>query len=382
MGGALGAAGFGLQVAGQIQQTFGEWLKAREAKAFLEKERHRLQKLQYPTRGEQRRRRRLREVLGAAEAAGQRQSFGINLIQPELFREAGFELDVDPASVARAAAARGEVEAAEQRIAGLRAALAGTRGKKKGQRKQLRRETSQLTNLLFAAAEAEAAANRPRGIRRVGEPGGVLGTERDRRLFDVLLGRIETAARGEAGADPELERRLAEEERQVHEVLRRQLGPDYATSSAGIEALAEFSQRANELRTEFARRDLTELLPIIGAERGRLAEIAGVRQALLAFPAVLPGEAARTLASLAGVNLEELRMMQQDRLAMLAQGQFPTPPSPIGIGLVSGGEGMERSGSALSMGALLGGGGGGGGFGGASLRNSRIASQAFQVDNP
>jgi len=57
--------------------------------------------------------------------------------------------------------------------------------------------------------------------------------------------RIQDIQSGKLDVDPMLVQQLGTQERQLNEQLRRDLGPDYATSSAGIEALQKFKQLAN-----------------------------------------------------------------------------------------------------------------------------------------
>ena len=64
---------------------------------------------------------------------------------------------------------------------------------------------------------------------------------------------LERALRGEEPLDPTLRRELDEQEMELHERLRRQWGPDYASGSAGIEALADFDRNKAEAFANYNR---------------------------------------------------------------------------------------------------------------------------------
>lgn len=72
-----------------------------------------------------------------------------------------------------------------------------------------------------------------------------------------LLEHQRKALAGELPVDPTLERTLAEGEAQLRAQLQAQLGTGYETSTPGIQALAEFSRRAAEARTNVAHGELT-----------------------------------------------------------------------------------------------------------------------------
>ena len=62
----------------------------------------------------------------------------------------------------------------------------------------------------------------------------------NQRTLDALAGNLPV--------DPGLERNLSQQEAQLHNSLFAQLGPGYATSTPGQQALTNFAQRADELR--------------------------------------------------------------------------------------------------------------------------------------
>lgn len=72
-----------------------------------------------------------------------------------------------------------------------------------------------------------------------------------------FLERTQAALAGNLPVNPALERELQEGEETLREALRKQLGPGFETSTPGIEALAQFTQRGTELREGARRGDLT-----------------------------------------------------------------------------------------------------------------------------
>jgi hypothetical protein len=71
----------------------------------------------------------------------------------------------------------------------------------------------------------------------------------NQQIQNTLAQQIQAIQSGaDKGYDPLLDQSLATQEQQTREQLRRNLGGDYETSSAGIEALARFNQGANTQR--------------------------------------------------------------------------------------------------------------------------------------
>lgn len=97
------------------------------------------------------------------------------------------------------------------------------------------------------------------------DQGNIIDFERQEDPLDPLrqeieqgfLERTQAALAGELPVNPALISDLDEQEQTLREQLRSQLGPGFETSTPGIEALAEFSQRKNELLEASRRGDLT-----------------------------------------------------------------------------------------------------------------------------
>jgi hypothetical protein len=97
-----------------------------------------------------------------------------------------------------------------------------------------------------------------------------------------FLERTQAALKGELPTDPGLLRELDEGEQRLHETLRQNLGSGYATSSPGIEAMADFTKRRSEILDAARRGDLT-LAEQLGQARGasNLAQTAGRMESLV-----------------------------------------------------------------------------------------------------
>jgi hypothetical protein len=87
-----------------------------------------------------------------------------------------------------------------------------------------------------------------------------------------LLERSQAALSGTLPVDPALERSLTDNTRTLEATLAQQLGPRYATSTAGIQALAENTKRAEELRSS-ARTGQLSLAEQLGVARQQMGNV-------------------------------------------------------------------------------------------------------------
>lgn len=95
----------------------------------------------------------------------------------------------------------------------------------------------------MGGAEAERGLTRDFGA----QAGGTLGNygqlmDPNLQIQQQIAQQIQDIQAGKADFDPFLTQQFGDQERVLREQLRRQLGPDYETSSAGIEALSKFNQ--------------------------------------------------------------------------------------------------------------------------------------------
>lgn len=111
--------------------------------------------------------------------------------------------------------------------------------------------------------------------------------QQEAAIAQQLRQRTLDALAGNLPVDPALERGLGEQRGTLEATLRGNLGTGYATSTPGIQALADFDKRAEELRAAQRRDQLTtaEGLRLAGtqvgqtASSGNLASILGITNA-------------------------------------------------------------------------------------------------------
>lgn len=97
--------------------------------------------------------------------------------------------------------------------------------------------------------------------------------QRQADLQKKLEERSLAALEGTLPVDPALERELEQGRIDLVEQLRKQLGPGFATSTPGIQALAEFDKRAKELRASARTGQLTLAEQLSGAREQRTENV-------------------------------------------------------------------------------------------------------------
>lgn len=185
-------------------------------------------------------------------------------------------------------------------------------------------------------------------------------------ITGMMQERTLKALRGELPIDPAIERWISEGRQTLGDQLRANLGTGYATSTPGIQALAEFDKRANEIRSA-AQRDAiynTSQLQQAGTQFGssidqmRLGNVTGL-QTLPFGGAQGIGAAGAALQGPLSGYLQDRNMQFQ---AAVQNAQQANQPSGLGqvLGSVVGGVGgFFLGGPAGAMaGASLGGGAG------------------------
>lgn len=288
---------------------------------------------------ENRLRKRHRNTLFDADTYARRGAFERTLVTPDLYRQAGYEVEYDEASMAAAQAARSRADAtladlasAESELAGLRGkkarreALSGLRGKdrkaalkelrqtKKGLRRDVRSGRRQSDMDVRAAGEAEAGAGRIKSLKYVG-----VGSEADREIDRLLTERVKGALTTGESTDPRLLREMDEEEGLLRATLARRFGNDYENTTGGRAQLAAFNQRKKESLADFARRDVAEYNPMRLGQRQTLGAIAAQNMGLMTAPSDVSFNTSDNLQRLAGSYGAFEEMLQTDRLAALGQ---------------------------------------------------------------
>lgn len=92
-----------------------------------------------------------------------------------------------------------------------------------------------------------------------------------KEIQDLLGKRTLAALRGELPVDQGLLNELGKQEEQLQEQLRKNLGPGYATSTPGIQALSEFSKNKSAMLDAARRGDVT-LAESLGLARANANE--------------------------------------------------------------------------------------------------------------
>lgn len=185
-------------------------------------------------------------------------------------------------------------------------------------------------------------------------------------ITGMMQERTLKALRGELPIDPAIERWISEGRQTLGDQLRANLGSGYLTSTPGIQALAEFDKRANEIRSA-AQRDAiynTSQLQQAGTQFGssidqmRLGNVTGIQTMPFGGAQGLGAAGAALQGPLSGY-LQDRNMQFQ---AAVQNAQQANQPSGFGqlLGSVVGGiGGFMLGGPAGAMaGASLGGGAG------------------------
>lgn len=145
--------------------------------------------------------------------------------------------------------------------------------------------------------------------------------DQQKSLQKQFYDRTQLALEGKLPTDPGLTTSLDEQETQLREQLRKQLGPGYETSTPGIQALAKFNQNKQNVLEGARRGDLTmaEQLGLaqtssnVGQQAQNFGQIMGVGQSQLSGAGQL-GQVASGYGSAAN-------SLMSDRLATY-QGQM------------------------------------------------------------
>jgi len=265
------------------------------------------------------------------------------LLEPELYRALGLEPifdrpeeEVGPELAGLSAALRGSQDKiAEQRR--LKAELQGQLKEKsktgkgqKGLKRQIRDVHQGLKQLEKEAAtyaeqlgRTSAVPRRIVGFKRLdgiadptGSAGGAFG-----QALEGFNAHLAGALSGQEPLDPTLKREFEDRERRLRDRLRNTLGPDYETSSAGQQAIADFSREKAEAFAQFNRQSI-QVFAGLGEQRAEaLANLTSARLKNLAFPATFRAELGKNLEGLAAqrINLGQLR--QQERFGQTEQQQ-------------------------------------------------------------
>lgn len=224
----------------------------------------------------------------------------------------------------------------------------GMRKETKRQAQLLKNEQAQLRGLLPSLQDemlrAADSAFQIQGVSREIDESTKAG--RVNAIEAELEKRVLAAARGQAPADPVLEREIDTRRRLLEEQLRRDLGADYALTTRGSIALRDFERSSSEARAAAQRQVVMDFIPAAQQFAVRQAQQQNNLGGIL-NPGLTLFEASRQLAGDFSTLAEQ---RQRERIAAASLGEFYTPKSKyadiaVGIGQALAGVGAEISAS-------------------------------------
>ena len=165
-------------------------------------------------------------------------------LAPFLFGEAGFDVKTGMSDKVKAESRRlnEQMQAINARMKGL--------DPNDPERKALEDEYTALSDQRQSLLDS---ARQISGISKRDDPNAPLRDEITRGWLDRVL----AAQRGDLPVNPALLRDLREQEQTLNEIMRRNLGPGYATSTPGQEAFQRFGESRNLTLDAARREDMT-----------------------------------------------------------------------------------------------------------------------------
>lgn len=254
-----------------------------------------------------------------------------NFLTPELYKVLGYEPiydGPDPSAAIKDAGAevdrlQGQFHDVDAKVRALRA--------QRGKSPRVRREIQRLKKERRGLERQLEGANRtlqdiqtqPRRITgfRPAEGGPPDPTGSKDNLFRMALDleneTLIRALKGEEPIDATLKTSFEEKERVLRERLRRQLGPDYETSTAGAQALANFDRERSEAFTQFNRETIAGFSKLTESRAGALSDLTNARLQQLLYPSNAQAGRAQALSNLTQDRNAFVQLQEQKRT-----GQF------------------------------------------------------------
>lgn len=254
-----------------------------------------------------------------------------NFMTPELYRLLGYEPEYD-GPAADIAGLSGKANALNDQLNQVNQALLDFRfAKGKGAKRavaerfgaknkaQLSRRKAQLMlELEQSQKELSAAQSLPRrvvGLKKLDAPGDPTGSRNDlfRVAFDLENQELVRALKGDTPVDSTLAQTYKERERILRERLRRQLGPDYETSTAGIEALADFDREQSEAFEQHRQSVIRDFSGLTESRAAALSDLTGARMQQLMYPSTSQAQRALLLGQVASDRNAYVRAQREGR---------------------------------------------------------------------
>lgn len=259
------------------------------------------------------------------------------LLEPEMYKALGLQPKYDrpedpdlPALSQALSDRRNAFDMTKARLSELQQSTPGKglKGKahqdavkaKKKEIRQLKKEVGPAAlkelSALQATVEQRSAVGRKvvgfEAIPGVSDPTGSTGG-----AFGGALNEFNThlaaALAGKEPIDPTLKTTFDERERTLRERLRRQMGPDYETSTAGSNALANFDREKSEAFAAYNRQSIEGYSKLAEGRAGALAALTSSRLQNLSYPAVLRGQLGQQLGGLAASREQVSKRLAADR---------------------------------------------------------------------
>lgn len=269
-------------------------------------------------------------------------------IQPEVYRALGYEPEY--------ADRTGEIQPLVTQRDQLKAQLAGieakhTAGQGKGKKPLAKGHTpgskpslkaanklrKQIAVLDSQISDIQTQPGIITGIKKLGpndptdSQGGAFRT-----AFDLQNEGLTRALRGEEALDPTLLRAQQEDEAKTREQLRRQLGPDFESSTPGSRALAEMNKRHAEEKATYNREVIQQYSGLTENRAAALSNLTGARIEQLTAPARAQASLAGALGDVTEGITRQQALLQENRRRITAPGRDNRVMGAFGAALEAG----------------------------------------------
>lgn len=260
-----------------------------------------------------------RDVLRNQTAVMQDALAQAKFMQPELYRALGYEPIYDENARASVQEAGSKVDALRAELDSLQEGRIGLKGKNKRakNKKQAKRTQRALAIAERQLGEAQTVGDRVVGIRKL-DPSEVdlttaSGDDLFRVAYDLQNQTLVRALRGEEPIDATLKTSFEEGERDLRDRLRNHLGPDYETSTAGQQALANFAREKSEAFQQFNRQTINDFSSMTESRAKALSDLTGARLEQLLYPATRQADFSKALGDVAQGRIQYGEFRQQER---------------------------------------------------------------------
>lgn len=166
-------------------------------------------------------------------------------------------------------------------------------------------------------SDAETLPRRVIGVKKLDHPADPTQSGGDlyRMAFDLQNESLVRALKGEEPVDATLRHAWDEREQTLRERLRRQLGPDYETSTPGEQALANFDRERGESFSQYNTQITAQLSAETESRATSLSNLTSQRMQQLMYPSSVQAAHALQLGQVASDRLGIAGTFQHERLA-------------------------------------------------------------------